>query len=315
MSSRLAIFTDEAFLGHETGCEHPERAERITAIRLALEESTLADRLEWRRARPAAAVDLLRCHTEEHVVRVRGTSGRIGALDADTVYSAETWKAATIAAGSVASAARACFLRPGELEAAFCLVRPPGHHATRNAAMGFCFLNNVAVAARHLQSIGCQKVLIIDWDVHHGNGTQDIFYDDPTVFYYSLHLHPHYPGTGMEWETGEGKGRGTTLNRPLPRGFPADRYREMFERDLDTIVTGFRPDFAVVSCGFDSHRLDPLGGLQLEDEDFAFLTHAVVSRMPRGRVISALEGGYNLGVLGSAAVAHASALLVSRVPH
>ena len=177
--------------------------------------------------------------------------------------------------------------------------------------MGFCFLNNVAIAARHLQSLGCEKVLIVDWDVHHGNGTQDIFYRDPSVFFYSLHLHPHYPGTGMEWETGEGPGKGTTLNRPLPHGFPAPRYREIFERDLDSIAKSFKPGFALISCGFDSHRADPLGGLSLEEDDFAFLTRAVVSRFPKGRVVSTLEGGYNLDVLGPAAVAHVGELLGS----
>jgi acetoin utilization deacetylase AcuC-like enzyme len=174
--------------------------------------------------------------------------------------------------------------------------------------MGFCFLNNVAIAARHLQTLGCGRVLIVDWDVHHGNGTQDIFYADPTVFYYSLHLHPHYPGTGLERERGAGTGAGTTLNRPLPRGFPRERYLELFERDLDDIMRGFAPDFALVSCGFDSHRLDPLGGLTLEDEDFARLTRAIRSRLPPGRVASALEGGYNLDALGGAACAHVRAL-------
>src|SRR4030095_12993579 len=128
--------------------------------------------------------------------------------------------------------------------------------------------------------LGCERVLIVDWDVHHGNGTQEIFYEDPSVFYYSLHLHPHYPGTGMEWETGHGAGSGTTLNRPLPRAFPAARYRELFERDLDEIQRAFRPELFIVSCGFDSHREDPLGGLLLEDEDFACLTSIVVERLP-----------------------------------
>jgi acetoin utilization deacetylase AcuC-like enzyme len=172
--------------------------------------------------------------------------------------------------------------------------------------MGFCFLNNVAIAARHVQSIGCGRVLIIDWDVHHGNGTQDIFLEDPEVFFYSLHLHPHYPGTGMEWETGKGAGRGTTLNRPLPHGFPRERYRQVFAADLDRIRKEFDPELAIVSCGFDAHREDPLGGLLLEDEDFGLLTRAVVSRF--GRVVSALEGGYSLDAIGRAAVEHVGGL-------
>lgn len=252
---------------------------------------------------------ILRCHAREHLERIKATTGCSGALDADTVYSPETSLAAFLGAGCALGAAEMCYRGDPELGAAFCLVRPPGHHATRTESMGFCFFNNVAIAARHLQSLGCERVLIIDWDVHHGNGTQDIFYDDPSVFYYSLHLHPHYPGTGMEREVGEGAGRGTTINRPLPHGFSASMYRELFESDVEAIVKGFKPDFTLISCGFDSHRKDPLGGLELVEDDFAFLTSLVVSRMPPGRVVSVLEGGYNLAVLGAAAVAHTEALL------
>jgi acetoin utilization deacetylase AcuC-like enzyme len=301
--SKVAIFTDEILAEHDTGF-HPECPERLQVMKSALKAAPFAGRLSWRGAAGAPEEAILRCHSRDHLRVLERMDGKKGALDPDTIHSPATFLAAKVAAGCVLSASESCYRGNEEWSAAFCLVRPPGHHATRERAMGFCFLNNVAIAARHLEALGCERILIVDWDVHHGNGTQDIFYQDSTVFFYSLHLHPHYPGTGMERETGAGKGEGTTLNRPLPHGFPAARYREIFERDLDSIVKRFRPAMALISCGFDSHRADPLGGLTLEEGDFAFLTRAVVSRFPKGRVVSTLEGGYNLSVLGSSAVAH-----------
>lgn len=302
----VAIYTDPLLREHDTG-RHPERPERLEAVERALRGSPVGERVAWRRAgEPVSDQAVLRCHSKAHLEAVKAIQGSAGALDPDTVFSPASSRAAFLAAGTVLRAAEAVYR--GEEQAAFALVRPPGHHATPDRAMGFCFLNNVAIAARHLQSIGCGRVLIIDWDVHHGNGTQDIFLEDPEVFYYSLHLHPHYPGTGMEWETGKGAGKGTTLNRPLPHGFPRERYREVFEADLERIRREFDPEFVLVSCGFDSHREDPLGGLLLEDEDFGHLTRGVVSRFGRGRLASALEGGYHLEALGRAAAAHVSAL-------
>ncbi len=175
--------------------------------------------------------------------------------------------------------------------------------------MGFCLYNNVAIATRHLQSLGCGRVLIVDWDVHHGNGTQEIFYEDPTVAYYSLHQHPFYPGTGLEHETGAGAGRGSTLNRPLPPAFPVERFREIFTHDIAALQRDFSPEFVVLSCGFDAHRDDPLGGQLLDDADFAHLTEVLVETVPRGRLLSILEGGYNLQALGGVTVAHVGALL------
>jgi acetoin utilization deacetylase AcuC-like enzyme len=329
---RVAIYTHAANLEHDTGSLHPERPQRIAAIEAALrEDEGLAPWLAWREAPPADDPAILRCHSAAHLAAIKAIAGQRGALDPDTLFSPESSRAARLAAGAVMAAAEGAWRArsggkalageprrgkepPGseEPEAAFALVRPPGHHATPERAMGFCLLNNVAIAARHLQSLGCERVLIIDWDVHHGNGTQDIFYEDPTVFYYSLHLFPHYPGTGRTDEVGAGAGRGATLNRPLQRGFPADRYREIFERDLDEILGRFPADFALISAGFDAHRLDPLGGLLLEEDDFAFLTCAVTGRLPPGRVASALEGGYHLEALSRSAAAHVEALAEGR---
>ena len=308
--AKVSIYTDELFLKHDTG-PHPECPERIKNMEKSLRTSSLRELLEWRSGKPATDKELLRCHTTAHVARVDSAAGRRGAFDQDTVYSADTSAAARLAVGVVKGAAERLYTGADSGVSAFCLVRPPGHHATSDRAMGFCFFNNVAVAARHLQALGCKRVLIIDWDVHHGNGTQDIFYDDPTVFYYSLHAHPHYPGTGLGQETGSGDGQGTTLNRPLPHGFPAAQFRSVFEQDLKKIWSDFVPDFTILSCGFDSHCRDPLGALMLEREDFEKLTRLVIGVAPRGRVLSVLEGGYNLDTLGSLAVGHVEAMVAA----
>jgi acetoin utilization deacetylase AcuC-like enzyme len=302
--NKVAVINDPIFLGHDTG-SHPERPDRIEAITDAiLGDRELAPLIEWHRPEPASDGEILACHTQEHLRAMTAMAGREGYLDPDTVFSPLTWEAARRAAGA---AVLAVDLVLAGTRAAFALVRPPGHHATRNRAMGFCFLNNAAIAARHAQCAGA-RVLIIDWDVHHGNGTQDIFYEDPEVYYYSLHLFPHYPGSGADSETGSGLGQGTVKNRPLPRGFPADRYRQLFDLDLEEIFLEFRPDFAVISAGFDSHRQDALGGLELEAEDFWALSRAMSERLPPGRLVSVLEGGYNLEALAASARGHLRAL-------
>ena len=308
----IAVYTDPLFLEHETG-QHPECPARLPAIEAALRGAPeLEGHLEWRRGSPADDAAILRCHSSRHLERVDATAGTYGSFDMDTIYSPESARAARLAAGTALEAAEAVFTGgdAGEgVTSAFCLVRPPGHHATRDRAMGFCLFNSVAIAARHVQTLGCEKVLIVDWDVHHGNGTQDIFYDDPTVAYYSLHQHPFYPGTGLEGETGSGAGRGFTINRPLPAGFSVDRYHELFEADVARLSREFAPDLVIVSCGFDAHRADPLGGQLLDDRDYARLTEVLIGSAPHGRLLSVLEGGYSLEALGPATVAHLAALI------
>jgi acetoin utilization deacetylase AcuC-like enzyme len=200
-----------------------------------------------------------------------------------------------------------------EGERAFCIIRPPGHHATITHAMGFCLFNNAAVGARYAQSrYGVERVLIIDWDVHHGNGTQEIFWTDPTVFYFSTHQYPYYPGTGSAGERGAGKAEGTTLNIPLPMGTPAHAHRQAFADALHEIEKRFPPDLVIISAGFDSRRGDPLGGLMLEDSDFYEMTKDVLriaEKHASGRVIGLLEGGYNLDLLGASVKSHVTALL------
>jgi acetoin utilization deacetylase AcuC-like enzyme len=303
----VAIFTHEIFREHDTGC-HPECASRVDVCEKALRDSArLAGRLQWKRGSDIDDEAILRCHSSSQLENIRAIEGRRGSLDPDTVFSPASYQAARHSAGAALGAVEACL--EGHLAAAFCLVRPPGHHATPDRAMGFCFLNNVALAARRLQALGCGRVLIVDWDVHHGNGTQEIFYEDASVFYYSLHQYPHFPGTGRESERGRGEGDGSTLNRPLAAGFPAQKYRELFEADFEVILDEFGPEFVLISAGFDSHAEDPLGGFTLRESDFARLTETICSRMPRGRVASILEGGYHLEALPQSVVAHVSAYL------
>lgn len=303
---------------HETGWSHPEHQGRLRAVMDALEASLpdLAPHVEPVQATPVDPARLELVHSEGHVRAVReaceraAATGRPAALELDTVVSSASWNAALAAAGAAVSAAEA--VCGNRMRAAFCVVRPPGHHATPDRAMGFCLFNNVALAARHALAEGLAgRVLVVDWDVHHGNGTQDAFWEDPDVFFLSLHQSPLYPGTGAAEERGAGRGRGTTRNVPLPPGLPPERYVDGLLEALDETLEGFAPDLVLVSAGFDAAHGDPLGGFTLEPSHFRRLTLELVRRTAGtagGRLVSVLEGGYDPGSLGRCAAAHLTAL-------
>jgi acetoin utilization deacetylase AcuC-like enzyme len=310
---RIGLVLDPVFERHDTGLGHPERAARTARIRSSLESSGLAARCE--RIPPVAADDeaLSRVHDPAHVARVRDACAAGERLldSMDTAIGRESEEVARLAAGSLCALARS--VAGGALHAGFAAVRPPGHHAERDLAMGFCLFNNVAVAAAMLrESCGIDRVLIVDWDVHHGNGTQHIFEEDPTVFYYSSHQMPLYPGTGYATERGRGAGLGTTLNVPLRPGDGDAAFLAGLTEQLVPAMDAFEPRFVLVSTGFDAHAADPLGGLVVTTGAFAEATRIVrgiARRHADGRVVSVLEGGYDLDALAASADAHLAELL------
>jgi len=298
-----AIVHHPVFEKHDTGANHPETAERY---RVAI-EALRGDHDLWARvveieADEARRSDIQACHTPQHFKHVEEAvrEGR-GYLDADTMISGASFEAAMRGAGAACRAIDA--IMEGTAQNAFVPVRPPGHHATPDRAMGFCLFNNVGVAARYAQKTfkEIERVAILDWDVHHGNGTQGIFYDDPSVFYFSMHQYPWYPGTGSRAETGQGRGRGYTLNVPLRAMTPTADQRRAFESAIEEMASAFTPDLVIISAGFDAHNSDPLGQLLLSDEDFVQMTRVVkdwANEACGGRVVSCMEGGYNLDTLG-----------------
>ena len=308
-----ALVADPKCLRHDTGFGHPEVPARFTAVSEALKTSGLLPKLERLEPRPVVAEDLQLVHEPRYLALAEYeiTSKLTQLSTGDTAISPHSWEAAQIAAGSALAAVDA--VMAGKVQNAFCLVRPPGHHATANIGMGFCVLNNVAIAARHAQKRhGLKRVLIVDWDVHHGNGTQDIFYRDGSVFFFSTHQWPWYPGTGPAKETGEGEGKGTTMNVPLPAGSGRAEIFAAVERQLAPAMDDFKPEMVFISAGFDSRIGDPLGHFKLTDKDFIDLTKLVrqmADKHAKGRVVSLLEGGYSLTGLASAAAAHVGALM------
>lgn len=263
--------------------------------------------------RPASERELLRCHSPLYLQRVQEDvlAGRDQLSTGDTAIGPHSERIARLAAGGVLAAVEA--VMAGRVGNAFAVVRPPGHHAGPTRGMGFCIYNNVAIAARHLQAMhGLEKVLIADWDVHHGNGTQEVFWRDPSVLFFSSHQTPLYPGTGTRLERGEGAGEGFTWNCPLPAGTSGRQLLAAWEEQLLPLVEAFAPDFVLVSAGFDSRAGDPLGDFRLHDEDFAALTQlllGIAAEHAGGRLVSTLEGGYDLAGLASAAAAHVAALV------
>ena len=303
----LLVATDAHFEEHDAGRGHPERPARVRAVLDGLEAGAPPDarrRLEPRRATRA---ELERVHTAaylDHLERFCAAGG--GHLDADTGASPESWEAALLAAGSGLEAVDA--LERGDGETAFCAVRPPGHHAVAGGAMGFCLLNNVAVTAAALRDRG-ERVLVVDWDAHHGNGTQDIFYADPAVVYVSMHEWPLYPGTGRLSDTGTGAGAGATVNFPLPAGATGDVYLAAIDTVVEPLAEAFAPTWVLISAGFDAHRADPLTGLGLAAGDYVDLTARLMDLAPARRLVVFLEGGYDLEALRDSTAATVSTLI------
>jgi len=303
---------------HDTGWGHPEHQGRLPAIVKALERDTpmLLEHVLQHEATPATEKQIARVHTPEHIEIVRSaasaahTSGELVAIDQDTIVSPASWDAAVASAGCAIDAMS--IVMDGRARTALALCRPPGHHATESRPMGFCLFNNVAIAARAAQTEHrIERVLIIDWDVHHGNGTQDIFYDDPRVFYLSLHLGQHYPGSGAADERGVGAGIGATLNVPLPVGLSAPAYHAAFDEAVSNAFELSQPELVLVSAGYDCMSGDPLGGLLLEPADLYAMTTRVMelaTTTADGRVAVVLEGGYVPPRVGAGVVATLRAL-------
>lgn len=292
------LITHDFSLAHRTPDGHPERVERVTSVIDAVKASS-HDVVEW----DAPTVDtalLETIHERSYIEHLRAFCiGGGGALDPDTHVVPASWQAALHAAGAGPFAVDLLRERSGT---GFVAVRPPGHHAERHQAMGFCLFNNIAVTASYLIEQG-ERVAIVDWDVHHGNGTQHSFYPNEDLLYVSLHEFPFYPGTGWVTEVGEGAGRGATVNIPLPGGTSASSYLAAFHRLAMPVLAEFRPDWILVSNGYDAHVRDPLGGLNLESDHYGWMAKALVSLVPSDRVIAFLEGGYDLDALGESSVA------------
>src|SRR5689334_19123110 len=295
----LIVVSSERFAEHQTPPGHPESPERADVMDVVANE--------WRRRkgeivapREATHEQLARVHDPDYLRRISETAGTATALDPDTYTSPETYEVARLAAGACVDAVDR--VMSGQHARAFALVRPPGHHAERNRAMGFCFYNNVAVAAAHARTLGAGRVAIVDYDVHHGNGTHHIFERDPNVLYVSTHQFPYYPGTGDAWEIGVGAGKGRTVNLPLEAGAVDDDYRLVFEEVVIPALRQFRPDIVLVSAGFDAHQRDPLGGMRLTTGAFAGMTmelRTVAEECCDGRIVLVTEGGYDLQALAA----------------
>lgn len=310
----LAVVDDDRFDGHRARGEHPERPERLDAARAGLARAVSADRRLPVDTRPATSAEIETIHRSQYLSELeRIIATGAGHVDDDTYYSPATREAAWHAAGGAIELATA--LVTGRARRGFALLRPPGHHAESDRAMGFCLLNNVAIAARAAQRAGAERIAIVDWDVHHGNGTQEAFEGDPSVLFVSLHQWPLYPGTGAPGEVGRGEGAGTTCNLALPPGGGDEVYGEAFRRVVLPLLRGHRPDLVLVSAGFDAHARDPLASMNLSDGAYGAMASALIAEadaLGHGRVGFLLEGGYDLSALEGSVAATAAAALGAR---
>jgi acetoin utilization deacetylase AcuC-like enzyme len=312
----LTLFTSPIFAEHLTPPGHPERVERFEVMQAVASEFRQQG-LAVEEPRPATDAEIGRIHAAEYITLIRETAGRAVALDPDTFTSPRTFEAARLAAGAVVSAVEHV-LEKGEGTRAFALVRPPGHHAEHARAMGFCFFNNIAIAAAHARARGLSRVAIVDLDVHHGNGTQWSFYDDPAVLFISSHQYPYYPGTGAASDIGKGSGAGFTVNLPLSAGATDADYEVAYTRIALPVLRQFRPELVLVSAGFDAHMDDPLAGMRLTSDYFGRLMRAIASvadTTGQGRLVAVTEGGYDLAGLAASLRASITALTAEAARH
>lgn len=310
--SRTAVIYHPDFELHDTGPHHPERAERARLIAEGLRSSDVASELDWFTPEPVAVELLERIHSPEYrqFIEESCLSGRQTVDAGDTSISEQSYQVALLAAGASIRGIDAIF--EDGYKRAFACSRPPGHHARYEQAMGFCLFNNIAIAAAYAESrYGLDRICILDWDVHHGNGTQEAFYNSPRIFFCSLHQMPLYPNTGESYDRGLEIGHGYTLNLPVPPRVDGQYYRELFEEELAPEISNFKPELILISAGFDAHKQDPLADVQLTTSDYTWMTRKVVEwadTWAQGRVFSQLEGGYHLPSLSEAAIAHVKAL-------
>ncbi len=312
MKAKTGLVYHDDYLKHNTGEQHPESSKRFVYLMEYLKETKIWKDLEFIKPCNPSLKWIKLVHSQEYIKSIEeACKNGVEMLDADTTISRDSYDVALLAAGGVLAGVDAVIKE--RVKNVFCVVRPPGHHAEHERAMGFCIFNNIAVATRYIQKKhALEKVLIVDWDAHHGNGTQSTFYYDPSVYYFSVHQFPHYPGSGKEDETGEREGTGFTLNMPMAAGSGDVEYLEAFENILYPAALKFSPDFILISAGFDGHKDDPLSNLNLTAAGYEKLTRTIsnlAEECCKGRMVSILEGGYNLKALSESVEAHLSALM------